>query len=267
MKKIELNAEDKRIHVGLSWEYLYGEDGNKHFEKLELLKMKFKDFPKTKTFVIYFLFIALLSYTFYDITKFYDLSIYNLAIIIIIGTLIFLFFLNIYISMPGAFLRMGAKKIDRKYRDRKFRHYDIDLHCFVFDSNKNFLFEISPEPTKLVSTDISIYHSGEVVDGLGSYDDESISLHIKKIPDNQKYFLFCVSNDCKHDFDKVLGLKIRLALTQRNQTIIESLIKSSENDGFVFCLLTKLNEEWYYEDVNQYTPFHEDWHKDLQKLI
>ncbi|MCB9979193.1 MAG: TerD family protein [Rhodospirillales bacterium] len=248
-----------RVYVGLSWDNAY-HPGSK-LGKGSQFFLKLEDIPKTEILILSFIFLFFYSWGLF--LAFDSIRLLFLALPLAIGTAVFL---SLFLSrLEGPFF--SKKEKDLPGRDEDFSHFDIDLHCFAYDINRNFLFEISPETRKLISPDGKIYHSGEEETGIGVYDDETIHIELKKLPDLYSFFVFSVSNDCRHSFNKISNLKVRLVDSASEQTLLETLVSSDQADGFAFCTLYKNDGEWFFSPIAQYLKFDGEWKTSLTQFL
>lgn len=293
--KLNLSPSNKgRVYVGLSWDDIYEHGAGQGITESDISAAKIQSLPKIRLVVVYILVLALglcaalalgseieidsimsfrlryvLEYIFYIDTESINTGykVNSLYFCMFIAHALFITALLITISMPNFFLLFSQKNIDRPERDKDFKNFDIDLHCFIYDENKNLVTEINPESKNLVTEDGAVYHSGEESDGAGVFDDETIHIETINVPDNYHYFVFCVSNDCAHSFDKIRNLKIRLVDSQSETTLYDYAISSGEFDGFSFCVLHKTQDGWVCRKIEKYLPFTPDWQESIRALL
>lgn len=255
-----------RFYAGLAWDGIY--DG-KELSKGQISRQQLSDFLNPQTFFLILLgyigvLIAYVSYAFlFDVS----LSVLGAFIAFIIATIVIGYLVFLYVKNTPSFLLTPKKEEDDMGRDKKFGHFDIDLHCMVFDKNGTFLLEISPRTEHMLSLEGGIYHSGEDTDGQGVYDDEAIYVESRKLPPEYHSFVFCASNDCAHEFNKVPNLKIRLADSYRDNTVIDSAISSAEADGYIFCLVYREEGKWFYRRIDKYLRFAFNWEQEVRKMV
>lgn len=255
-----------RIYAGLSWDDSY--HPNSRINKSSRLLLKFEDIPKNYLLILFVIFLFFYSWGFSLVLPLLELDpapFFWIAPVIAFGSALLL---SLFVmKLEGPDNTFSRKTEDLPERDKNYRHFDIDLHCFAYDKNKNYLFEVSPENRKLVSPDGKIYHSGEEETGIGVYDDETIHIEIKKLPDHYSYFVFSVSNDCAHSFKKISNLKVRLVDSASEKTIAEASISSDAADGFAFCSVHRANDEWFFSPINQYIKFDKEWKTSLTQFL
>lgn len=255
-----------RFYAGLSWDGMF--DG-KHLSKVQLGRQRISDFLTFERMMMYLIgyvvfFIGYVSLS--DLIGFHT-DLFGAAISFIVATAIMFALTMLYIRNVPAYILTPKKERDNAGRDKGFGHFDIDLHCMVFDKNGTFLLEISPRTEHMLSPERAVYHSGEDTDGQGVYDDEAIYVETRKIPAEYNAFVFCASNDCAHNFNKIPDLKIRLTDSYRDETVIDSSITSGEADGYVFCMVHRNGDKWFYRRIDQYMPFAPHWEEDIKRLV
>lgn len=272
-------SEAGRIHAGLSWEDIYAQGAHGKLTSLDILEAKIQSFPKFRSFVIFAIFLVLLFSLYLQVTGFFG-DAQSMSILALMTSIILFgvaLILALYVSYAlyaistqrDLFLIFSRKDIDEPGRDTYFKNFDVDLHCFVFDKNKELLFQIDPTTENLVNPGetICVYHSGEESDGTGAFDDEIVYIETRKLPEDYAYFVYAVSNDCAHDFDKINDLKIRLVESVSDKTLLEKNIDSGENDGYVFCCVYKSGDVWRCQPIEQYTAFKDNWQDDVKALL
>ena len=74
----------------------------------------------------------------------------SFVIVLILSTTLFIYMLYKAINQKGFFLILGEKHQDDDQRDKNHMNFDLDLHCHVYDKDKNFLFSIAPQNKKLI---------------------------------------------------------------------------------------------------------------------
>lgn len=96
-------------------------------------------------------------------------------------------------------------------RESGYSQYDLDLYCYAYDEQNQFLFVNGPEDENMISDDGVIYSSGEDFTGRGVYDDESAYIDLKKITNRHANLFIVVVSDSKYDF-KSLDNKPRIRI-------------------------------------------------------
>lgn len=281
-KTFELNIPDTkagRVYVGLSWDDIFDITTAKNLTKSDIARAMITALLQPKFIAFYLIFVVLMLSAYMQLVSFLsyinrpyiDLSWPNTLVVVIAATIGFAIYMRAALkkgAMPS--LIDGQQKTeDLEGRDEKYAQFDMDLHCFVFDQNKNFLFEIDPTTEKTVNPgeSVSVYHSGEETDGAGVYDDETIHIETKKTQDDYSYFVFAVSNDCAFSFDKINNLKIRLVNSLDDSTLHEKPVDSGENDGYVYGCVYRQQDKWFFTPIEKYIKFDENWQNEIKSLL
>ncbi len=274
-KKFELDipqSKSGRIYVGLSWDDIFDKTTAKALTKSEIRGAMMTALLRPKFIIAYLLFV--LFFTLLGQAIYVALFPFNLSVLLglfVLSNIAFGLWMRSALSKGGIHYLIDNKQKDEDLsgRDKKYGQFDIDLHCFVFDQNKDFLFEINPTAQKNLSPDEppSVYHSGEETDGAGVFDDETIHVETNKIKDEYCYFVFAVANDCAHDFDKINSLKVRLVNSKDEKTEHKSVINSNESDGYVYCCVHKEGGKWFNNTIDKYVRFDDQWQDEIAKIV
>jgi len=274
-EKLEIDipqSKSGRIYVGLSWDDIFDKTASNTLTKNEIKGAMITALLKPKfiiAYIVFVLFFTLLGQAIYVALFSFNWSI--LLVLFISSNIAFGLWMRSALNKGGIHYLIDnqQKSEDLPGRDKKYGQFDIDLHCFVFNQNKEFLFEIDPTPEKMLNPGdpMSIYHSGEETDGAGVFDDETICIETNKLKEEYCYFAFAVANDCAYDFDKINNLEVRLVNSKDEKTVHQSKINSNEADGFIYCYVYKENSKWFYKTIEEYVKFDEQWQDEIIKLV
>jgi stress response protein SCP2 len=162
------------------------------------------------------------------------------------------------------------RKENKAGRNIKFKKRDLDLHCFIFDEDKQFVCEVSPEPQKLIDPSSSVYHSGDDYSGEGSFDDETIKLELNRLSRDYAHFFFVVTCDTKLTLAQCGEFRLHLYDPQSNKDLL--LKKTKSEDGaahasYIFCHLHKTDGAWDANPIESFGPYDRDWPLELAKMI
>jgi stress response protein SCP2 len=148
-------------------------------------------------------------------------------------------------------------RLSRFLRFLGFRapHHDLDLSCFIYDSDGTLIGEISSESGKAADFSGRIYHSGDNVEGIGEGDDEQISVEFKNLPTKIHQLLFTASIKGDHTFDEVRSPEIRLVDGYSGHEFLK--VSLGKEDGaafpaFTFVHLYRDGEGWIVRYVGEY---------------
>lgn len=163
----------------------------------------------------------------------------------------------------------SEKKTDAPGRDINFSGRDLDLLCFIFDENKNFVREIGPSPDKLIDESSSIYHSGEEYTGEGVYDDETVTIEINKLSDTYKHFVFVVVSDSKLSLAECGTFKLRIADSSKDMNFIleDVLAPQGDTSAYVFAKISRDGDNWNAEKLAHFGVFETEWQNELRQYL
>lgn len=166
--------------------------------------------------------------------------------------------------------RKSLKQNDLPERKENSDYFDLDLHCYVFDSSGNLKQKLGPDYKEAIDPTSSTYHSGEDFSGTGGPDDEQIHIETKNIPDEYKHFIFFVRSDCKFSLDEINDPVVRLADSKTETNFLEVAIRPPANldaYGFIFAHVYHENGEWHVKNLSEYAAFDIDWEEELKKYL
>lgn len=150
-------------------------------------------------------------------------------------------------------------------REGSYKQYDLDLHCFVLDSEDNIAARIGPEEENMVGSSAAIYHSGEEFTGQGVYDDETIHIDLRKLEAELSKFYIVVTSDNRFDFSQLDNKpKIRIvdSKLEKELSVVEiptELPEAKGKHGFICGCLTKSGTSWSFKPIQQFCDFEQDW--------
>lgn len=137
----------------------------------------------------------------------------------------------------------------------KKTHHDLDLSCYNYGQDNNYLDHVSAKAENFVDISGNIYHSGDNVEGIGDGDDEEISIELLDIPKRINHILFIATIRTGQSFNEIDTPEIRIKDAYTNRTLhSHQMDKDSNNktNGFVYARLSKINEEWKYKVIKDY---------------
>lgn len=115
----------------------------------------------------------------------------------------------------------------RKFISGENVYYDLDLVCFLYNHNGDYIGVISGKKARMLDDSSGIYHSGDDRTGIGEGDDEQISVELANVPAHVHHIVFkaaVAEGDCfasvrsafVHCTDSYSGFPfIRINLTER----------------------------------------------------
>jgi len=150
--------------------------------------------------------------------------------------------------------------------------YDLDLSCFMFDEEGNFMGSVTGEDGATIDASGKIYHSGDSVDGEGDGDDEDLSVELADIPDHIQQVIFVVDIGSAHSFNDVLDPEIRLFDAFSNKEMLKSELSLGRNGEMTACVFAKIyrdkNGQWMLHNISHFLDLNdiEDWSQYLYQF-
>lgn len=170
-----------------------------------------------------------------------------------------------------AYVAKLLDKVSEAMGGRK-THHDLDLSCYIYDANTNFIGTVSPDPANTVDTSGKIYHSGDNQEGVGEGDDEELSVELKDLDPAIHHILFVVKIQTGHDFSEIDSPLLRLADGYSNINFLNSFIDGSAQEGadiYVFAHIYRKGTHWQLHFVDEYlkSGAHNDWRQQLPHFL
>lgn len=166
--------------------------------------------------------------------------------------------------------RIFKKRNPNNDRELKNPEYDLDLACFGFDEQGEFVSHVDHTAIKAIDAYEKFYHSGENVSGFGKHDDEQIHLELKTANDYYSHFIFLIAGNETHNLAQVSQARIRLFDSMSGKIFLEDNIcaeDAGDNQVYVFCHVLFKDGEWLLKHVQDFTQEPEDWMDMLVEYI
>ena len=139
---------------------------------------------------------------------------------------------------------------------KQYQDFDLDLTCYIYNQNKDFVGIVSGEDVVNEDCDGAIYHSGDEKTGEFSHDDEQISVELSKLDDDITDIFFIVTCKSAHNFGKIKHPVIRLAdgKSNKNQYVnnIYESSTSTDHDALVFARIFRDKKGWMLEKIDDW---------------
>ncbi len=151
------------------------------------------------------------------------------------------------------------EKLGKQFEaDKNKPPYHLDLLCYCYDANKNPVEIISPYtiiPRNPDKATLSILPSGDNDDGVGSGDDEEISIMLKDVPPQvQQMFFVVVSHN--YAFGQVANGKCHIVRAQDEKELLESALTGDGNkETFLFSKMQRNGANWNLQSLAEYIDF------------
>lgn len=153
--------------------------------------------------------------------------------------------------------------------------HNLDLTCYIYDSNHQFIDFVGAEAQDSMDESENIYHSGDDSSGEGDGDDERISVELAGLPDNTHGIVFMVEVRSEHTFGQVKGAHVRIADSMTNENLLETGITGpnvQNSNAFVFCSVFRNNASptgWMLRNISESPDISKiaDWGSYLAQFV
>ena len=133
--------------------------------------------------------------------------------------------------------------------------HDLNLACFLYDDNKNYIESISQDPDNAADEAIHVYHSGDSREGVGDGDDEQISVELKNLAPSVRHVIFVASIKSGHTFKDIEAPEIRIGDGYSNHIFFETDIdrEAGKNKSvFVFVHIYRHEGGWRLHNISEF---------------
>ena len=152
----------------------------------------------------------------------------------------------------------------------KETHHDLDLSCYIYDSNKRYITHISHEIGREIDQTGKIYHSGDNVEGVGDGDDEQISIELKELDPTIDTIIFKASIKTDNIFSQVNDPEMRIVDGYADHTFLEVSLAEGQTAAFIFVALKRDGEDaWLINHIGEFIEesSEKDWPEVLKAYI
>lgn len=152
----------------------------------------------------------------------------------------------------------------------KETHHDLDLSCYIYDSNKRYITHISHEIGREIDQTGKIYHSGDNVEGVGDGDDEQISIELKELDPTIDTIIFKASIKTDNIFSQVNDPEMRIVDGYADHTFLEVSLTEGQTAAFIFVALKRDGEDaWLINHIGEFIEesSEKDWPEVLKAYI
>lgn len=116
--------------------------------------------------------------------------------------------------------------------------HDLDLSCFAYDANGEFIDYVGAEAQDSMDQSGHIYHSGDDMSGEGGGDDETINAELNALPAETHALIFLVEIKSRHVFGDIDSPTARLFDALSGDIILETAIAEGADDkNKIACVL------------------------------
>lgn len=150
--------------------------------------------------------------------------------------------------------------------------HDLDLSCFTYDKDHNPIDIITGNPNEISDKTGAIYHSGDDKDGLGSGDDEQISVELSNLPAEVNHIIFKASIKSNHNFGDVAEPEIRIVDAYSQRSIAKKQLTDPEGhkaSRYIFAEIYKTNNKWNIHHIGEYLSWgsNSSWQRKLTAFL
>jgi stress response protein SCP2 len=170
--------------------------------------------------------------------------------------------------------RAHATIIDKLKRQNQ--QHDLDLSCFVYNKNGEYIDFVGPMAQDNIDQDGCIYHSGDDAGGAGNLDDEHISVELAGLPFETVSLIFVAEIRSDHTFEQITNPSIRVAdgFTNKNLHAMK-LATDKEAEGKTACIFARVHRDkgsptgWSLQIIDQYPKLDDvsDWGTYLTRYL
>lgn len=116
--------------------------------------------------------------------------------------------------------------------------HDLDLSCFVYNENGEFIDYIGAQAQDSMDQSGHIYHSGDDLTGEGGGDDETISAELNALPAGIHALIFLAEIKSRHVFGDIDRPSARLFDALSGDIILETVLAEEADDkNKIACIL------------------------------
>lgn len=155
------------------------------------------------------------------------------------------------------------------------QQHDLDISCFVYDVNKEYVDFVGAMAQDSMDQTESIYHSGDDATGSGDTDDEMISCELIGLPDDTVHLIFVTEIRSGQTFCQVSDPRFRLADGINNQNLFELEMSAPEGRDKSACIMARVFRDsnsptgWSLHAIADYPDLAEvsDWGSYLTRYL
>lgn len=163
-------------------------------------------------------------------------------------------------------VREGKATIMDKLRGTN-QQYDLDLSCFVFDDQGDYIDYIGAMAQDAVGHGGAVYHSGDDNTGEGGGDDETISCELAQIDGDVRTIIFVAEIRSNHTFADIDASRFRLADGATDKNLYEVAISDGRHEDKSACVLCAIRRDdlsetgWALQPIEDYPALSdiEEW--------
>lgn len=120
----------------------------------------------------------------------------------------------------------------------KDSQHDMDLACFLYDADGEFIDYVGAEAQDAMSDTGNVYHSGDDMTGEGGGDDETISAELAALPGDVHALVYLAEIKSNHVFGDIESPAARLYDALTGDTLLTLPIAEDKADqAKIACIL------------------------------
>ncbi len=153
--------------------------------------------------------------------------------------------------------------------------HDLDISCFVFDAQGNYIDFVGPMAQDSMDQSGAIYHSGDDATGEGDGDDEFISCELAGVPKDVDSLVFVTEIRSGHVFGDVDAPSLRIADGMTNNNLVELLMAEKAGKNREACVMARVFRHsgsptgWKVHIIDEYPDLADvtDWGSYLTRYL
>jgi len=157
----------------------------------------------------------------------------------------------------------------------KDQQHDLDISCFVYDENGDYIDFVGPMAQDSMDQTGCIYHSGDDATGEGSGDDEFISIELAGLPRETDQIMFVTEIRSDHVFSEVDAPSMRIADGMTNYDLHEYEMAKGVGRSSNACVMGRIFRHlgsptgWGVQIIDEYPHLDDvsDWGSYLQRYL
>lgn len=167
--------------------------------------------------------------------------------------------------------KAGFMDAAREMMGGKKTWHDLDLACYTFDADGNFIETVNGTGQSTGSSGL-IYHSGDNTEGLGNDDDEQISVELKDLPTQIHHIIFTASIKTGHLFGDIEAPEILLADGYSDHIFLRAALNmkaGKDKSSFAFLRLYRGGNGWNIHNIEEFyaADAKQDWPAQLKRHL
>ncbi len=155
------------------------------------------------------------------------------------------------------------------------QQHDLDLSCFVFDRNGEYIDYVGAMAQDAMDQTGAIYHSGDDATGEGDGDDESVSCELAGLPEDTAHLIFVAEIRSDHTFKDIDQPAGRIADGMTDNNLLELSIAATEGKDAKACVMARIYRDpasptgWNLHLIDEYPalPDVSDWGSYLTRYL